>query len=368
MKKKKPVKLTVIVFTAYIFIFSFATVLSPKKDFSDNENRVLARMPDTSLSSLFSGNFDEAFESFFSDHFVMRDIWIEAKALLKKTAGSIENNGVYFAEDGRLIRRFASYPEKTWTQNLKAVGSFCEKTGLTGNIILIPSPAYAEKDLRPSGAWDFDEAVMIDEAEKALPGQRFIRVDKVLSGHEDLYFKTDHHWNEKGALACYELICEDVLAKQPEHFTFENVSADFAGTMYSRSGAFWTDPDPLYRIDAETEHEQVMICDGREFSSIYVPEHLQEKDKYTYYIDGNHARTDIHTDNGKGTTALIIKDSYAHILVPFLAEEYEDIILIDLRYWRSSVSAITEEYEDIDLYFIYSLDNFAQDPNPVLLR
>jgi hypothetical protein len=42
--------------------------------------------------------------------------------------------------------------------------------------------------------------------------------------------------------------------------------------------------------------------------------------------------------------------------------------MIDLRYYHSPVSELIEDTQNTDLYFIYSLDNFAEDPNVVFLR
>ena len=62
----------------------------------------------------------------------------------------------------------------------------------------------------------------------------------------------------------------------------------------------------------------------------------------------------------------MIKDSYAHILMPYLISEYEEIDMVDLRYYHDSVSELIKE--DSDVYFIYSIDNFAQDPNVIFLE
>ena len=95
--------------------------------------------------------------------------------------------------------------------------------------------------------------------------------------------------------------------------------------------------------------------------SLYNEERLKTKDKYTYYIDGNHAFTEIHTDCGTGRSAVIVKDSYSHILMPYLAAEYSTIRLVDLRYYQGAVSSLLEEDPQADLYFIYSLNTLVTD-------
>ena len=140
--------------------------------------------------------------------------------------------------------------------------------------------------------------------------------------------------------------------------------------MYSKSGAFWTSPDSIYRITPENQDLEVTVTydDGTVSDSLYSEKRLSEKDQYTYYVDGNHAEVKISTNANTGRKAVIVKDSYAHIMIPYLATQYDEIDMIDLRYYHSPVSELIEDTQNTDLYFIYSLDNFAEDPNVVFLR
>ena len=100
--------------------------------------------------------------------------------------------------------------------------------------------------------------------------------------------------------------------------------------------------------------------------SLYSTDRLSTKDQYAYYVDGNHAYVDIKTNMNTNKKAVIVKDSYAHILMPFLATEYSEIQMVDLRYYRGNVSDLLDD--QTDLYFIYSLDNFCTDPNLAFLN
>ena len=60
---------------------------------------------------------------------------------------------------------------------------------------------------------------------------------------------------------------------------------------------------------------------------------------------------------------LVVKDSFAHSLVPYLADHYSKIIMVDLRYYTDSVSQLIEQ-EGIDrVLVVYSIDNLATDTN-----
>lgn len=370
MKKKAIETCTIAGFLGFIAFFTGWNIAAPRRTYSPNENRTLAEAPSTSLTHILSGKFDDDFENWFSDHFVQRDFWIELKAGLKKAAGAIENNQVYFARDGYLIRQFQTYSEATLQQNVDAINDFCANQNIRANILMVPTASTIDQSKLPGGAYDIDQIALSSQLASSFQDQNYIAVADLMEGKDSLYFHTDHHWNEAGAYLGYSAITRSVLQKEPAEFQYDLVSSTFEGTMYSRSGAFWTAPDSIYRITPKSGSLQVSVTydGGTATDSLYSDKRLQEKDQYTYYLDGNHAEVSIKTNAGTGRKAVIIKDSYAHILIPYLAAEYDEIEMIDLRYYHSPVSALLSSMPGADLYFIYSLDNFAEDPNLIFLR
>lgn len=367
MKKKTIEKLTIVLFLSVIGILSLCNLFKKDIEFSENENRPLAKVPSLSLEHVFGGHFDDDFETWFTDQFIGRDTWISMKSLFKKATGSIENNDVYYGKEEYLIRRFQTYPQKTLQQNIEVIQDFVEAQDIQMNILLIPTICNTQQALLPSGSWNIDQNNLIKQVYNALPNQNMLWIKSSLSNHNDVYYKTDHHWNEKGAYLAYEEIAKNVLHKEPNRFTYELVSDSFYGTMYSRSGAFWSKPDSIYKIIPSEDYTVEVNYDNEcSTDSLYSEEKLKEKDKYTYYVDGNHPYVQIKSSNHNGKHAVIIKDSYAHILLPYLVSEYEEIEMVDLRYYHDSVSNLIKENSDI--YFIYSIDNFAQDPNVIFLE
>ncbi len=368
MKKNSVLHLiTILTFAGILGVFSVWNALAPKETVSWNENRTLAPAPDLSPSHIFGGNFDDDFETWFSDHFMHRDFWIELKSMTRLGMGAIENNEVYYADGERLVSRFASVDDTVVQSNVETILAFSEEQNITPNILLVPTAAWGASETLPFGAWDIDQEALLSRLADAFETVNFIPLLNDMPNDPSLYFRTDHHWNEQGAYYGYKAICRDVLHKEPNRFRYEDAGTSFSGTMYSKSGAFWTSPDTIRTILPETPVTAVTtLDDGTVLDGVYNPARLKEKDQYTYYVDGNHAREDIHTDVSNGKTAVLVKDSYSHILVPYLYTEYEDLILIDLRYYHAPVSDLLTD--DCDLYFIYSLDNFTSDPNLAFLR
>jgi hypothetical protein len=348
-------------FLVLIFVLTVTNVFAPKLTFSENENRVLSPFPALTVSNIFGGNFDDEFETWFADHFFARDTWIQAKAAARISAGAIENNSVYLGSDGRLIGSFTTFDPAAMKMNISSVNAFAQENDLKVNVMIVPGSAYGQSDNLPAASYNLNEAELIDQIAAQMPDQNFINVSDVLANQDD-YFKTDHHWNEKGAYAAYQKICASVTHTQPQSFTYTMVTDDFKGTMYSKSGAFWKNGESLVRIDPTTANDvTVTFENGTTMNSLYKEENLAGKDKYTYYLDGNHSYEKIQTSVNNGKKAVIVKDSYAHILVPYLAQEYSEIDLVDLRYYKDAVSRLITDKDSTDVYVIYSLDEFASE-------
>ncbi len=363
--KKITQKWNILIFCLFLGILSVANLAAPKQEFSEYENRTLAEFPDS--RTIRSGEFDDQFENWFSDHFIGRSTWIEIQAALQIGSGALENNDVYFADDSRLIRAFQTIQPEALEHNIETVQQFLADNQIQATILLAPTAAWGQRQSLKAGSWNIDEEELLQQIACQFPDQTFIDLGAQMDGEEDLYYHTDHHWNARGARLAYEEICRQTLHREPEEFHYETVSEDFGGTMLSRSGVFWNPRDQVEQIEPEHPVQvRVEFEDGSTADSLYFPEHLDEKDEYPYYVDGNHAEVHITTSNHNGRKALIIKDSFAHILIPYLAQEYEELEIIDLRQYHDPVSDLLQENQDV--YFIYSLDNFCSDNNIAFLR
>ena len=65
---------------------------------------------------------------------------------------------------------------------------------------------------------------------------------------------------------------------------------------------------------------------------------------------------------------LVIRDSFSNCLGGFLAQSYEQVTLVDLRYHKRPVSELLAEREYDRVLILYSLENFLTDQNLPMLR
>ena len=76
-------------FCVFIFGFGAALLISPDQDFSQQENRYLAKFEAPTLSTLKSGEFMKDFEQYVIDQFPLRDGWIQLKAWCERLVGRV---------------------------------------------------------------------------------------------------------------------------------------------------------------------------------------------------------------------------------------------------------------------------------------
>ena len=97
-------------------------------------------------------------------------------------------------------------------------------------------------------------------------------------------------------------------------------------------------------------------------NSLYAPEYLGQKDKYSYFLNNLNDKIEIHNNNCKnGKTLLVVKDSYANCFVPFLVNHYENIVVLDTRYYMTGVSQYIKNNPVSDVLILYNLNTLDED-------
>ena len=358
--------ITALVFCLFLGGFAVAHVLLPDRDFSEVENRSLQKLPQFSLEGLKEGTYTKSLETYLEDQFPLRDGWMGLKNRYEYLLGQREFSGVYYCGD-RLIARVDKSTRAD--KNLEYVAGLAEKTDIPVYFGLIPTAAEVWKDLLPEGAPSFDQVAYLEQA----AGLADVDVDLLgaLSAHSDeaIYYRTDHHWTSLGAYYGYAAILE-AMGMEPQPLGEKTtVSTDFNGTLYSTSGIHWLQPD---EIDTYVPDEGVTVTTntGAELltGGLYVPEKLEGKDKYTYFLGGNQPLYIL--ENPNATTdkkLLVVRDSYSDSLAPFLSQDFAEIHLLDLRYYRVPVAAYAEEMGADAILVAYSVDNFQKDENIIFM-
>ena len=352
-------------FSVFIGGFFVLNLLLPDKTFSEKENRQLQTLPKFSFSSLFSGSFATRFESYCSDQFAGRDIWIETKAGAELMQGKQQNNGVFLCGD-RLIEPFAAPQADALERAVQAADSLSD-TGVPVSLALIPTAAQIYADILPDGAPNDDQQAVFDSAYSQTV-LNTTDLFSALTAHagEYIFYRTDHHWTSLGAYYAANALRSSWGLPEIDQATLtpEAVSDSFCGTLYSSSGFFWIAPDKMETLIAAPESSSVTRYEtnGTEQTlPLYNYDKLTVKDKYTFFLGGNIPCAVVDTGTENAPSLLILRDSYADSLVPFMTDAFSEIHLIDLRYYTGSVREYIAENAVDRVLLLYSTDNFCSD-------
>lgn len=381
---KKVRIIIIIVFIGFFVLISGTSLIIKDREFSPNENRYLAETPELSWDNILSGKFQDGLEDYLRDQVCFRDGWITVKTGIQKACGDTDIGGAYVGKDGYDFEKITpeDVDEKQVDRNIKAVEDYFMTASETIDkqklsFLLVPTSGLVMQEKLPKNARLFDQAKYIDQVQKAMKDYNFVDVRDTLMDHNDeyIYYKTDHHWTSAGACLAYDVWSERTGGEaETEDGLVKNVVSDkFRGSLYSKildaDSAYdeiWT--YGLQKDDAFGSKDcTVTIDEKQQLDSIYDDEMLQKKDKYAYFLSGNYGQVHIQNQKAaskaKGKNILIIKDSFANSFVPFATQDYENIYMVDLRYYNGDMKAYLQEHEITDVLVLYNISNFISDRN-----
>lgn len=376
--------------------FAVSFIVLPKKDFSETENRMLASFPEISAKKILAGDFQKEFETYLSDRFPLRDTLLSVSVRADRLSGKQEINDVIYmkgnntADGNAEIRLLDSYqrPENT-KKFVDSVNTFSGKLNRADTVVIVVPTAislYEEKlptlvkmQNRPlqKDTLEYFEKEFSSSENASLHYAEGV-FDTLMQGMEageDLYYRTDHHWKVRGAYRGYTLLAPyleiPVIEKSASDFAV--VSEDFYGTTWSKVCDRAVSPDTIEIYDNPdwSGNLKVSYEDTKEtMDSPYNKEYLSKKDQYSMFLNNQHSLIRIEnpnadmtrTDEENHSSLVIIKDSYANSLVPFLIDQYETIWVFDPRYYKGSISSWINEHEEVeDVLILYNLGTMDDD-------
>lgn len=370
---KKALWIEAIVFLAFIFAFFILNTALPDREFSEQENRSLQQRPAFSFDELFSGQYTKDFETYTTDQFTLRDEWITLKAASELALGKRQNNGMFLCDGGTIIEPYEAPEDGKLEANMEALNKLVANTDADVYFALIPGKSDIWAHMLPQNAPRDSEKAAIDYC-YSLSDAVNVDIYGKLEEHsgEYIYYRTDHHWTTLGAYYGFSALAESMGLDCPdisEYSGRETVSEEFYGTSWSSSGFSWVEPDSMEIFVTEpegleiTNYPQGSPVEGQ----LYDWSRLEVKDKYSFFYGGNTPLLEIETGVEGAPSLLILRDSYMDSLSPFLLESYSRIHILDLRYYRASLSDYIAQNGFDDVLVCYSIDNFSTDSNIFLL-
>ena len=369
-----PVLILFSVFFVGVFVLD---CLTPDREISELENTTLTQRPAITAQILTAkglNNFFSSYTQYTKDQIPGRDGWISLQsfvetALFQKT----QSGGVLLGSEGQMFNRtfgLVSSEEKTFPRNVAAVTSLSARYPGKVYAMVVPAASVIYPERVPAVAPILDETVYLNQIQTAVEesGGTFVSVEQTLADHKDeyIYYRTDHHWTTLGAYYAYSQLC-DLLGLTP--FDLDSHQAveipDFYGTFYSRARTWNAQPDTLTYYDLDNPMTIYTVTgagmpDAGETTGLYDLAKLGVYDKYAVFLHGNNGLSRVEGD-GEGRI-LVIKDSYANSLVPFLTANYAEIDVVDLRNYNYGLDTLIADNDYDQILVLYSFDSFKSDP------
>ena len=238
---------------------------------------------------------------------------------------------------------------------------------------MVPSTGYLMEDVLPAFHGEYHDDMLYDKAAELLENINLIDVrDTLKEGvrNGQVCYRTDHHLTSYGNYLLYRAFQIAHGKAYNSRDAYEVTACDgFYGTTWSGSGYWFTPADTVELWDSGIQ-VQVTLRDGQERTqsdSLFFLDHLEDMDKYPVFLDGNHSVVAISNPQAEGGALLVVRDSYAHCFSAFLAEGYQTVYLVDLRYYRESLSEFMQTHHVDRMLYLYGVDNLMTDTNSVWL-
>ncbi len=180
-----------------------------------------------------------------------------------------------------------------------------------------------------------------------------------LAAHLDeyIYFRTDHHWNGRGAYYAYKAFCDSLDLEAPALSDYELTRPEgtFLGSLYG-----YTDKSPLLLgsedqaeifqplHEAEyTYYEDASMSEG--YPGTFLAYNVYNENQYMLYLGGDVALGHIKSSLENGKSILVVKDSFGNGFIPYLVDQYEDIYVVDPRQFTDDLQAFIEDKDIQDV-------------------
>lgn len=319
--------------------------------------------PQFTIVDFVSGKFSDELEQYLTDQVPLRDDWVTLKIYLELAVGKRESGGVYIGRDKYLMDKFTSYSKKQLAANAAALAELQKKLAaedISMDTILVPVAAQVLTDKLPAYAPVADYAAILEVLTDA--GVDTVDMLTALAAHsgENIYYRTDHHWTSLGAYYAY--CAWRGIEPNADEWTQEILCDNFHGTTWNKV--------PLPTVPAEEitawykhEYHNVSYNGGEyETNSIYECKYLSGSDQHAVFLNSNQAQTVI-SGSGKSGKLLLIKDSYGNTFSQFPVEDYAEVHVLDLRFFKGDVTEYAKENDITDALVLYDVQNFVKDTN-----
>ncbi len=242
---------------------------------------------------------------------------------------------------------------------VNTVNSFAERLGEDIQTYVMIAPCSGEYYLPKN--WESYSASQSEDIDYIADNlsENVINVDctSVLREHADeyIYTRSDHHWQPLGAYYAADAFCKAAGVESPALETYEKrVVEGFLGFLYqnTQDANLLNDSDTFTYYIPANDFKCYYYDTAYNYDNRY-PFFLQmaPSDSYQIFMGGDQKIVRIETDVKNGRKLAVFKDSYGNAEIPFYMGGYEEIYVLDIRYFDLDAETFLKENEIDDLLF-----------------
>ena len=340
MKKTetKDKRITALLFFITVAFFSVSGLVKTAWHYLGHEND----------SSEFIPGEQSRVDHLLSENFFLNRELITLNGGIHRVLGQCEMNTVIKQSDGWLAGHIAAADPAVLSANaakLKETQSWLDEKGIYCLYVGAPYTVDKASPLLPAGEKvtvndDLDTLYAYFDEEKINYIDMREVYDKLPTEYHEHFYRTDHHWNAEGAFECFREILP--LFEEGLDTEFDDALTDISsydiitypgahlGSSGQRTGALFAGiddfdvmlpsfPTQLRRGEESGSFEEIILdmsaINGNDLNS-----------RYTYDTTFANSRRHIYNDlAGNELKLLVIGDSYATALNPFLALAFSEI-------------------------------------------
>lgn len=393
----------------------------PRSTYSALERRELLSVPTFTMGTLLNGQYTDAVSRWFSDSEPYRDqlmalsmrvksaqsiqlgdeqVTFHATTIATHTAGTessddavstddtsqsmaeenavVTNSGVIVVGKAPAARALMAFGGKKdgAVSYASIVNRYAEAFADEVRVYCMPIPTavefYCPEQVR---SVTVPERPVLDTLFASL-GAKVTPVDvyQTLASHlaDPIYLRTDHHWAPLGAYYAAQCFAKGAEVAVPDLSDYDrHTMSGYVGSMfgYSQDHAVKESPEDFVyytpRTDYTTHYTVFSINEDYQIEGegvaqdgpFFVAQPKGSSNAYSTFMGSDGRITEVHTPIGNGRRLLLMKDSFGNALPGYLFGSFEEIHVLDFRYFPGSVRDYVAQHSITDILFANNLSH-----------
>ena len=316
-------------------------------------------------------------EQTLNDNFHLRYFFYEYAGLFNRCIGRRHVDNLYKLDNGHLVSVGGNGNISKSVEGMESFQNFCSERAIPLLYVNLPKKYVRNDDLASFGVADLTEQKadrflkeLSDHGIDALDMRTFIEAK--YENPYDAFFKTDHHWKISAGLYCAQVLSEQLRDEYGIDLAIDNIRDEafsvtlmkncWLGERGKKTGSTYSGLDdfelirPLEETHFHLEIPNRHINKTGDFSIMVDQSKLQTDflhcrygpSFYYSYLFGNDPIQIITNEDQPDGKILIIKDSFAQAVAPFLAMTANTLVTWDIRYNSESLkNYIDQNHFDI---------------------